>query len=125
MLSFIHYLVIYSIDFNSFAHAIYRTIIYLTIKNIYILSNFNICLHTYIYRTDTAYDDALIVKLFVFMFINSYASMYYIAFIKANLGGCKDGSCMVELATQLATLFISQMTVSKFISYFQLVVKAK
>jgi hypothetical protein len=34
------------------------------------------------YRTDTAFEDALIAKLFSFQFVNSYASFYYIAFIK-------------------------------------------
>jgi len=33
------------------------------------------------HRTDTLYEDALIVKLFVFQFINSYTSFFFIAFI--------------------------------------------
>ena len=36
------------------------------------------------HRTDTEYDDALIAKLYVFMFVNSYASLYFIAFIKVR-----------------------------------------
>lgn len=38
-------------------------------------------------RTDTEYDDALIVKLFVFMFVNSYAALYFIAFVKVSTAG--------------------------------------
>lgn len=37
------------------------------------------------HRTQTSYDDGLIVKLFAFQFVNSYASLYYIAFFR----GCK------------------------------------
>ena len=34
------------------------------------------------HRTQTAYDDALIIKLFAFQFANSYASCFYIAFFR-------------------------------------------
>ena len=34
------------------------------------------------HRTDTAFEDALIAKTFVFQFVNSFASLFYIAFIK-------------------------------------------
>lgn len=55
-------------------------------------------------RTDTEYDDALIGKLFAFSFINSYASLFFIAFVKSNLGEACQGPCMVELAYQLFIL---------------------
>ena len=35
-------------------------------------------------RTDTDYDDALIAKLYVFMFVNSYAALFFVAFIKVG-----------------------------------------
>ena len=34
------------------------------------------------HRTQTQYDDALIIKLFAFQFANSYASLFYIAFFR-------------------------------------------
>jgi hypothetical protein len=34
------------------------------------------------HRTETEYEDALIGKVFVFKFINSFGSMCYVAFIK-------------------------------------------
>jgi len=37
------------------------------------------------FRTDTAYEDALITKVFMFTFTNSYATLFYIAFIKTYL----------------------------------------
>lgn len=36
------------------------------------------------HRTETAHADALIVKTFCFQFVNSYASLFYIAFVKAG-----------------------------------------
>lgn len=38
------------------------------------------------HRTDTAYEDNLIAKTFMFQFVNSYASLVYIAFIKEHMG---------------------------------------
>lgn len=57
------------------------------------------------HRTDTEYDDALIGKLFAFSFVNSYASLFFIAFIKHNMGEACQGPCMAELAYQLAVIF--------------------
>lgn len=36
------------------------------------------------HRTKTAYEDALIMKTFLFQFVNSYIALFYIAFIKAG-----------------------------------------
>lgn len=55
------------------------------------------------HRTDTEYEDALIAKTFVFQFVNSFASLFYIAFIKpfmTTIDPCK-GNCMIELQTGL------------------------
>lgn len=41
--------------------------------------------HCVTHRTDTDYDDALIAKLYVFMFVNSYASLFFVAFVKVAL----------------------------------------
>eukprot|EP01119_Soliformovum_irregulare_P016980 TRINITY_DN49_c0_g2_i1.p1 TRINITY_DN49_c0_g2~~TRINITY_DN49_c0_g2_i1.p1 ORF type:complete len:776 (+),score=246.23 TRINITY_DN49_c0_g2_i1:64-2391(+) len=38
------------------------------------------------HRTQTSYDDQLIYKVFAFQFVNSYTSLYYIAFFKAKHG---------------------------------------
>ncbi len=35
------------------------------------------------HRTEKEYENALIVKVFTFEFINSYASLFYIAFVAA------------------------------------------
>ena len=45
------------------------------------------------HRTDTDYEDALIAKTFVFQFVNSFCSLFYIAFIKTHIESCTT-SCM-------------------------------
>lgn len=57
------------------------------------------------HRTDTEHEDSLIAKLFMFQFINSYTSFFYIAFIKQNIGDPCAGGCMQELCIQLSTIF--------------------
>lgn len=47
----------------------------------------------------------MIVKFFVFLFVNSYASFYYLAFLAENLGDCPVHGCMYALAINLAVIF--------------------
>jgi hypothetical protein len=66
------------------------------------------------HRTDTEYEDSLIAKVFSFQFINSYASLFYIAFIKPyipNIDPCMTGGCMVELQVTLGTIFLTRLAV--------------
>ena len=56
------------------------------------------------HRTQTEYDDALIIKLFVFQFCNSYSSLYYIAFFRGRVSlnhdlKTHDRRCMTILLT--------------------------
>ncbi|XP_065667826.1 anoctamin-3 isoform X3 [Hydra vulgaris] len=74
------------------------------------------------HQTSSEYEDSLILKLFGFQFINSYASLYYIAFFREmtqsngvfNMGsdytdGCGDnGNCMSPLSMQVAVLLIAK-----------------
>jgi hypothetical protein len=49
------------------------------------------------YRTDTDYEDALIVKKFTFDFFNSYLCLFYIAFVKPFiplLDSCPSNGCL-------------------------------
>lgn len=76
------------------------------------------------HRTDTIYEDNLIMKSFLFQFVNTYFALIFIAFIKepimvtmfpVSLGGgiahqCK-GTCMDELGMQLfSNLVIKALT---------------
>jgi len=81
------------------------------------------------HRTFNAYNDALIWKIFVFQFVNSYTSLYYIAFFKedSRLFGvehdyCKyqyrndrllGAGCIDELTIQLLTLLCINMFVGQ------------
>eukprot|EP00300_Choanocystis_sp_HF-7_P015442 c19059_g1_i1.p1 GENE.c19059_g1_i1~~c19059_g1_i1.p1 ORF type:complete len:364 (+),score=110.63 c19059_g1_i1:464-1555(+) len=65
------------------------------------------------HATETMHEDALIAKSFVFQFVNSYISLFYIAYIKGRdikvfgfeAGSCR-GTCFQELAMQLFTLVV-------------------
>ena len=69
------------------------------------------------HRTRVEYEDSLIIKTFIFQFVNSVNSLFYIAFIKPGIGGCnvagdgKSQSCMHELFIQLLLIFL--------VSYFK------
>jgi anoctamin-10/anoctamin-7 len=63
------------------------------------------------HRTDTEYEDSLIVKTFLFQFVNSFVSLFYVAFLKPFLEAidpCTE-SCMYDLQTMLATIFITRL----------------
>ncbi|KAL4230701.1 hypothetical protein ACF0H5_011077 [Mactra antiquata] len=73
------------------------------------------------HRTQTMYNDALIIKLFAFQFVNNYSSCFYIAFFRGRfdddngiLGrGSKyqdncEGTCMSQLSFQVMVLMITK-----------------
>ena len=68
------------------------------------------------YKTFSAYENNLIVKIFLFRFINSYASLYYLAFFRQfeedTTLYCETDECMADLRSQLAIIFITQIVVS-------------
>jgi hypothetical protein len=65
------------------------------------------------HRTDAEYENYLVIKVFLFQFCNSFASFFYIAFVKRLAeGSCLyDDDCMQELRDQLLTLFIIRIVV--------------
>ncbi|RLN81529.1 hypothetical protein BBJ28_00024684, partial [Nothophytophthora sp. Chile5] len=65
------------------------------------------------HRTDSEYEDYLVIKVFLFQFCNSFASFFYIAFVKrAAEGSCLyEDDCMKELRDQLLILFIIRILV--------------
>ncbi|OQR89416.1 hypothetical protein ACHHYP_06299 [Achlya hypogyna] len=69
------------------------------------------------HRTDTQYEDNLIAKAFLFQFVNSYASLFYIAFIKVYVNGCTDdnqGGCIYDLMIALGIIFGLRLTSGNF-----------
>lgn len=71
------------------------------------------------HETETEYYDNLIAKTFLFQFVNSYTSLFYVAFLKKNFkfgkfsDGC-DGSCLDELKTQLEGLIVTSALIGNF-----------
>lgn len=64
------------------------------------------------HRTDVEYENYLVTKVFLFQFVNSFASFFYIAFLKTTVEGeCVNKDCMRELENQLAILFIIRIVV--------------
>jgi hypothetical protein len=68
------------------------------------------------HRTQSDYESSLIIKTYVFQFVNSFFSLFYIGFFKTMTEGCivsengqkvrvKGASCMDELYTQFITIF--------------------
>ncbi|OQR84255.1 hypothetical protein ACHHYP_13660 [Achlya hypogyna] len=77
------------------------------------------------HRTDTQYEDNLIAKTFLFQFVNSYASLFYIAFIKVYVyvrapgveSGCSpdgEGGCIFDLMMALGIIFGLRLTSGNF-----------
>jgi anoctamin-10 len=70
------------------------------------------------HKTQTVFEQSLITKTFIFRFVNSFNSLFYIAFIKRTEEGCidedstgtltvsVDNKCFRELYTQLRSIFI-------------------
>ncbi|OMJ94983.1 hypothetical protein SteCoe_1675 [Stentor coeruleus] len=61
------------------------------------------------HETDNAYNDHLAVKLFLFRFVNSYSSLFYLAFFEGSL--CKH-TCIVDLSNQLMVIFLTNMAMN-------------
>mmetsp|Transcript_24137 Transcript_24137/g.33847 ORF Transcript_24137/g.33847 Transcript_24137/m.33847 type:complete len:693 (+) Transcript_24137:62-2140(+) len=72
------------------------------------------------YRTDSEFENAFIIKNFVFQFVNSYISLFYIAFLKGHIDvfGKADksntGDLMTTLAIQLGTIFLTSIFYGQF-----------
>lgn len=69
------------------------------------------------HRTNTQYEDSMIAKVFLFQFVNSYASFAFIAFVAKfldptegapadSIGQCGSSDCMETLAVNISNKFI-------------------
>lgn len=57
------------------------------------------------HKTETEYENGLIVKKVGYQFVNYFISLYYIAFIKEHWDGCDNNNCMKELSYNLWVMF--------------------
>ena len=104
-------------DFGTYATAVI-TAIQIQVLNI-VYSTISKKLNDYEnHRTDTEYENALIAKSFLFKFVNSYNSLFYIAWFKKydkTVNGCTDNDCLTELQKQLGTIFVSLIILNNLI----------
>ena len=64
------------------------------------------------HRTATQFEDSMITKIFMFQFVNSFASFFFLAFVAKYIeGGCADGDCMKALSLNLAIIFGTRLVV--------------
>lgn len=80
-------------------------------------------------RTHTDYKDSFTYKMYLFQFVNTYSSIFYIAFFKLNLvigtpskyrrfagssrlDGCGAGGCLMDLCIQLVVIMVGQQVIS-------------
>lgn len=69
-----------------------------------------------IFRTETNYEDSMILKAFFFQFVNCYACFFYLAFVAGPVGDCgEDGDCMKPLALNLAIIFGTNITIGNVV----------
>ena len=100
------------------------------------------------HRTQTEYDDSLIIKNFMFEFLNNYFTLFFIAFLMDidipfkelwdwisesfdkgqfpnELTGCPGTSCIGTLKRQLATVFTLKQTISLAKQYIKPKMRAR
>ncbi|KAL3315918.1 Anoctamin-3 [Cichlidogyrus casuarinus] len=78
------------------------------------------------HRTQTQYDDALTLKLYLLQFVNMYSSIFYVAFVQgpgAGLPGdpnnsvitqfgCDAGDCLFELFMQMTIIMVGKQLIN-------------
>lgn len=78
-------------------------------------------------RTQTEFDDSLTLKIYLFQFVNYYASIFYVALLKGKFVGypakynlvfgwrqeeCSPGGCLMELCIQLSIIMVGKQAYS-------------
>lgn len=76
------------------------------------------------HRTQTTYEDSLILKIFLFDFVNFYTALLYILILKQQYvkdlinspevtTGCEYDNCFTELTVQLAIIMIGKQAIGQ------------
>ncbi|XP_072017644.1 anoctamin-4-like isoform X2 [Amphiura filiformis] len=86
-----------------------------------------------LHRTDTEYEDAYTVKMYLFAFVNYYSASFYIAFVKGKLPGnpsdygkifgyrqeeCDPAGCLQELFINIAIVMCGKQFFNNFMEIF-------
>ena len=64
------------------------------------------------HRTETEFEDSMITKVFLFQFVNSYASFFYLAFVAPLIGQCPADGCMPTITINLAIVYGTKIATS-------------
>ncbi|XP_055087468.1 anoctamin-2b [Periophthalmus magnuspinnatus] len=78
-------------------------------------------------KTETNYEERLIIKAFLLKFMNAYAPIFYVAFFKGRFAGrpgsyvyvfndyrmeeCAPGGCLIELCIQLSIIMLGKQLI--------------
>ncbi|KAJ8256873.1 hypothetical protein COCON_G00190250 [Conger conger] len=83
--------------------------------------------HWEMHRTQTKYEDAFILKVFIFQFVNFYSTPIYIGFFRGRFVGfpgnhrtifgiipedCDAGGCLIELAQELVVIMVGKQLIN-------------
>ncbi|CAG8495466.1 2121_t:CDS:10, partial [Dentiscutata heterogama] len=94
--------------------------IYTSVTTAILYSNLSLWLTDFEnHRTETAYEDSLILKIFLFDFVNFYTALLYVILLKQEFikdmihnsnvtTGCEYDNCFTELTVQLAIIMIGK-----------------
>lgn len=79
------------------------------------------------YRTETEYEDSLILKTFVFQFINSFGCLFYVSFLQPFIRSqdpCEFLYCYDELQVTLGSIFMSRLVIGNSLKVLRPMIKA-
>lgn len=87
-----------------------------------------------LHKYQSNYDDSLIIKIYLFQFVNFYSSLFYVAFFKGRFNEypstygetgsgdfteqCDPAGCFVELSIQLIIIMIGKQIINNVLEFF-------
>ncbi|CAF4830476.1 unnamed protein product [Rotaria sp. Silwood1] len=87
-----------------------------------------------LHKYQSAYDDSLTIKIYLFQFVNFYSSLFYIAFFKGRFHNypstygesdsgnfteqCDPAGCLVELSIQFFIIMIGKQMINNLLEFF-------
>lgn len=84
------------------------------------------------HRKDSKYESHLAFKIFVFQFVNTYSSLFYVAFFKGQFNGypghyekffgfrqveCAEYGCLLELTIQLSIIMVGKQAIGNITEF--------
>ncbi|XP_044096845.1 anoctamin-7 [Neovison vison] len=110
----------------SFTGSVVNLVFILILSKIYVALA-HILTRWEMHRTQTKFEDAFTLKVFIFQFVNFYSSPIYIAFFKGRFVGypgnyhtlfgvrneeCAAGGCLIELAQELLVIMVGKQIIN-------------